>query len=135
VGIAKCCSHLGYFDESRLLELKKKVPQPPPILSPEQIRDYKEANQARVEVARFLVNCFIGATREVPVTAGFQGLDEKPVMRAEEVREMLRVGKNTLYDWCQRNIIPHKRVGRLVFFSRKRIKEWLENEHGGGNQQ
>ncbi len=60
---------------------------------------------------------------------------ENPVMRADEVQEMLRIGKNTLYDWCQRNIIPHKRVGRLILFSRKRIKEWLEkNENEGGKQ-
>ena len=60
---------------------------------------------------------------------------ENPVMRADEVQQMLRIGKNTLYDWCQRHIIPHKRVGRLILFSRKRIKEWLEkNENEGGKQ-
>ncbi len=53
--------------------------------------------------------------------------EENPVMRADEVRGMLGIGKNTLYDWCQQNIIPHKRAGRIILFSRKCIQEWLEN--------
>ena len=52
---------------------------------------------------------------------------ENPVMRADEVREMLGIGKNTLYEWCRHNIIPHKRANRVILFSRKRIQEWLEN--------
>jgi excisionase family DNA binding protein len=48
-------------------------------------------------------------------------------MRADEVRQMLGIGKNTLYNWCELDIIPHKRVGRVILFSRKRIQEWLDN--------
>lgn len=51
---------------------------------------------------------------------------ENPVMRAPEVRKMLGIGKNTLYEWCNMNLIPHKRVGRLLLFSRQRIYKWLE---------
>ena len=53
--------------------------------------------------------------------------EENPVMRADEVRQLLKVGKNTLYSWCEQGIIPHKRVNRVILFSRKRIREWLEN--------
>lgn len=50
------------------------------------------------------------------------------VMRAEEVREMLGgIGKNTLYEWCRQGRIPHKRVGRVILFSRIRLQEWLDN--------
>jgi len=48
-------------------------------------------------------------------------------MRADEVRRMLGIGRNTLYNWCELDIIPHKRVGRVLLFSRKRIQEWLDN--------
>lgn len=49
-------------------------------------------------------------------------------MRAPEVRVMLRIGRNTLYHWCELGIIPHKHVGRVILFPRKRIQEWLEKE-------
>ena len=60
---------------------------------------------------------------------------EKPeddwAMRANEVRKMLHIGRNTLYEWCEKRIIPHKRVGRVILFPRKRIQEWLEKEEKG----
>ena len=59
--------------------------------------------------------------------------EESPIMRANELREMLGVGKNTIYDWCRQDLIPHKRIGRVILFSRIRIMEWLENgENLGG---
>jgi excisionase family DNA binding protein len=60
--------------------------------------------------------------------------EENPVMRANEVCKLLKIGRNTLYEWCERGIIPYKRAGRLIFFSRKCIYAWLENnETKGGN--
>ncbi|MBA7560170.1 hypothetical protein ES708_01791 [subsurface metagenome] len=61
---------------------------------------------------------------------------ENPAMRAEEVRRMLGgIGKNTLYEWVNQGLIPHKRVRRVILFSRKRILAWLENrDNEGGNQ-
>ncbi|MBW1732663.1 MAG: helix-turn-helix domain-containing protein [Deltaproteobacteria bacterium] len=53
-------------------------------------------------------------------------------MRAGEVRQMLGIGKNTLYEWCRQGIIPHKRIGRLIFFSRRVIQDFLENKMEGG---
>ena len=57
---------------------------------------------------------------------------ENPVMRADEVCRLLGIGKNTFYEWCRLNLIPYKRVGRLIIVSRKRFKEWLENKNAGG---
>ena len=62
------------------------------------------------------------------------GREENPVMRAEEVRRMLGIGRNTLYNWCQLGIIPHKRVRRVIFFSRERIQEWLDNNENEGGK-
>ena len=38
---------------------------------------------------------------------------------------LLKIGRNTLYEWCEQDIIPHRRAGRLILFSRKRIQQWL----------
>lgn len=56
-----------------------------------------------------------------------------PIMRVAELQNMLGIGKNTIYDLCTQNIIPHKRVGRIILFSRIKITEWIENgENVGG---
>ena len=49
-------------------------------------------------------------------------------MRAEEVRRMLGgIGKNTLYEWVNQDLIPYKRVGRVLLFPRKRLQEWIDD--------
>ena len=59
---------------------------------------------------------------------------ENGVMRADEVRRELGIGRNTFYEWCRLGMIPHKRVGRLIFVPRKSFNDWLENENGGSLQ-
>jgi excisionase family DNA binding protein len=54
---------------------------------------------------------------------------EKSIMRAEEVWLMLRIGRNTLYQWCEQGLIPHRKVGRVILFSRKRLLEWIEKKN------
>lgn len=61
------------------------------------------------------------------------------ILSADEVRSLLGVGRNTLYSWCARGIIPHKRVGGKIdettgelhggriLFSEKLLLEWIEN--------
>jgi len=58
--------------------------------------------------------------------------EEPWAMRADEVQRMLHIGKNTLYEWCERDVIPHKRVGRIILFPRRRIMEWLEKPNSAG---
>jgi len=60
--------------------------------------------------------------------------EKNPVMRADEVRQFLKIGKNTLYLWCEQDIIPHKRIGRLIFFLREEILDFLKNKKEGGKQ-
>ena len=55
--------------------------------------------------------------------------NEENPMRADDVRRMLGIGKNTLYSWCEQGLIPHKRIGRVIIFPlRKRLVEWLEDK-------
>jgi excisionase family DNA binding protein len=54
-----------------------------------------------------------------------------PIMRAEEVCKELGIGKNTFYEWCRLNLIPYKRVGRLIFVSRNKNEE--VNNEGNSN--
>jgi excisionase family DNA binding protein len=57
---------------------------------------------------------------------------ETEVMRANEVRKMLRIGRNTLYNWVEEGRIPYKKVGRVLLFSRKAIIIWLESRNEEG---
>ncbi len=61
------------------------------------------------------------------------------ILQAREVWPMLGIGRNTLYEWCDQGLIPHKRVGGRIdeitgecrggrlLFSERRLLEWLEN--------
>jgi len=61
------------------------------------------------------------------------------ILQASEVWTMLGIGKNTLYQWCEQDLIPHKRVGGSIddvtgerrrgriLFSERCLVEWLEN--------
>lgn len=64
--------------------------------------------------------------------SGSEKEEENPIMRADEVCKLLKIGKNTLYEWCQQGIIPHRRIGYLLFFSRKAINDYIENNNEGG---
>ena len=60
-------------------------------------------------------------------------LDDGWAMRAKDARKMLGgIGKNTLYDWVNQGLIPHKRVGRIILFSRRRLQEWLDSNGNNG---
>ncbi len=54
--------------------------------------------------------------------------NENPVIGREEVCKILGIGRNTYYEWCRKNIIPNKRIGRRIIVSRKRFFEWLETK-------
>jgi excisionase family DNA binding protein len=39
--------------------------------------------------------------------------------------QLLRVGRNTVYELVARNAIPHRRLGNRIRFSRAAIMRWL----------
>ncbi|MFC1995618.1 helix-turn-helix domain-containing protein [Chloroflexota bacterium] len=63
------------------------------------------------------------------------------ILQANEVWPMLGIGRNTLYEWCEQGLVPHKRVGGKIdettgelhggriLFSEKLVLEWIENRY------
>jgi excisionase family DNA binding protein len=49
------------------------------------------------------------------------------VLNADEVAELLRVDRKTVYDFAGRGVIPHQRLGRRLLFSRAAVMAWLES--------
>ncbi len=47
------------------------------------------------------------------------------VLSADEVAELLRVDRKTVYDYAGRGAIPHRRLGKRLLFSRAAIMAWL----------
>jgi excisionase family DNA binding protein len=47
------------------------------------------------------------------------------IMTAGEVAVLMRCDRKTIYEAVIRDSIPHRRLGRRVFFSRAAILDWL----------
>jgi excisionase family DNA binding protein len=56
--------------------------------------------------------------------------DEQPidaVLDVEQVAQLLRIGRNTVYELVGRNEIPHRRLGKQIRFSRRALMRWLDS--------
>lgn len=49
----------------------------------------------------------------------------KQIIRAAEAADMLGISLSTLYKWTMMRIIPHMKKGKLLFFKREELEEWL----------
>jgi excisionase family DNA binding protein len=47
------------------------------------------------------------------------------VLTADEVAEILRVDRKTVYDTAGRGQMPHRRLGKRLVFSRAALLDWL----------
>lgn len=56
--------------------------------------------------------------------------DEQPtpdeVLSVEEAAVLLRIGRDTLYAEVAANRIPHRKLGKLIRFSRTALVRWLD---------
>jgi excisionase family DNA binding protein len=50
------------------------------------------------------------------------------VLTADEVADLLRVNRKTIYEAAQRGEIPHRRLGRRLVFERGAVLAWLRQE-------
>lgn len=46
-------------------------------------------------------------------------------MCADELARFLGVNRKTVYEYAARNVIPHRRLGRRIVFSREQVVAWL----------
>jgi excisionase family DNA binding protein len=46
-------------------------------------------------------------------------------MGAEQLARFLGVNRKTVYEYAARNVIPHRRLGRRLVFSREQVVAWL----------
>jgi excisionase family DNA binding protein len=44
---------------------------------------------------------------------------------------VLKMGRNAVYDACARGQIPHRRIGKLLRFSRTGLEAWLAGDSTG----
>ncbi len=49
------------------------------------------------------------------------------VLSADEVAEILRVDRKTVYEFAGRGEIPCRRLGRRILFSRRALMAWLDD--------
>ena len=47
------------------------------------------------------------------------------VLTADEVADLLRLDRKTVYDYAGRGVIPCQRIGKRMLFSRVAVVQWL----------
>ena len=50
---------------------------------------------------------------------------EPECFRADQLARFLGVNRKTVYEYAARNVIPHRRLGRRIVFSRAHVVAWL----------
>lgn len=50
---------------------------------------------------------------------------EREGMTADEVARFLGLDRKTVYDYANRGVIPHRKLGRRLLFSRSALVAWL----------
>jgi len=55
---------------------------------------------------------------------------ERECMSVEEVAEFLGVDRKTVYDYAGRGVIPCRRLGKRILFSRRALVLWLSGACG-----
>lgn len=87
VSVASAGNQMRLIDEERINELKERIPEPSNTRPrPDDVRTTRKTLKAEIESCRFLMNCMIGATRELPVIFDLQPTDAKD---DENIRRIL----------------------------------------------
>lgn len=56
------------------------------------------------------------------------------VLTADEVAELLRLDRKTVYDYAGRGVIPCQRIGKRMLFSREALTLWLRSCSKGSSE-
>ncbi|MGH9759715.1 MAG: helix-turn-helix domain-containing protein [Blastocatellia bacterium] len=49
-------------------------------------------------------------------------------LTVDEVAELLRVSRRSIYDWVSQGVIPHRKAGRRTIFLLDEIVEWTNRD-------
>lgn len=61
-----------------------------------------------------------------PTPANDELAPEREVLDIDEAAALLRISRDTLYAEVGANRIPHRRLGKLIRFSRTALVRWLD---------
>jgi excisionase family DNA binding protein len=50
------------------------------------------------------------------------------VLTVPDTMRLLRMGRDAVYDGCARGVIPHRRIGKHIRFSRAALLRWLDSD-------
>jgi excisionase family DNA binding protein len=105
--------------------LRLGVAEQPGVKFPGQAR-YRDVSMRRMDEGLRLSKSEIAAAFADPVW----GQRFPPVMTVDEVAELLRVPKATVYDWSSRGLLRgcSRRVGKHLRFHRDRLVERIFND-------
>lgn len=53
--------------------------------------------------------------------------DESELLSIDDVASLLRVHKQTIFNWKKRGIIPFKQIGRRVYYSKNAVLDSIKN--------
>tara|TARA_R110002073_G_scaffold336583_1_gene536327 strand:+ start:16883 stop:17086 length:204 start_codon:yes stop_codon:yes gene_type:complete len=53
----------------------------------------------------------------------------REIMTTAQAAEYLKVSKQSLYDACARQEVPHNRIGQRLIFSRPALLEWARGRY------
>ncbi len=59
--------------------------------------------------------------------------DDRPLLRATEVAQLLGVSGRVVYEWAAAGVIPSEvivRAGRALYFKRLALERWLAGRDG-----
>jgi excisionase family DNA binding protein len=69
-----------------------------------------------------------GLLRQVEV----MNMDQRLLLRAEEVRMLLGIGRSKVFEMMARGELPVVRMGRSVRVPREALEQWIADRTGGG---
>ena len=61
--------------------------------------------------------------------------DDDDAIDVRGAMALLKLGRNAVYDACARGDIPHRRIGKLIRFSRAGLRSWLASSNAIGSSE
>lgn len=99
--------------------------EPVDVLSHLHRRGARAAAQVPDRAASFHRRPSMNTTTAAPAIADPSASSAPECMCADQLARFLGVNRKTVYEYAARNVIPHRRLGRRIVFSRTQVVSWL----------